>query len=110
MLLLEEVRFLAFRDGKRGSEGFDNLFDWKLSAYQVVLINSTDNAPVILIPCCPHPTPAQPGHGRGIQCECESQWSSQTLGQKYWVTSPPLGTQLYKPKSSVCRLGCDSLS
>ena len=30
MLLLEEVRFLAFRDGKRGSEGF---FNWNLITY-----------------------------------------------------------------------------
>ena len=38
------------------------------------------------------------GHSRSV---CESQWSSWTPGQKYWVKSPPLGTQLYKPKSPV---------
>ena len=35
--------------------------------------------------------------GHFTQCECESQWSSQTRGQKYWVNSLPLGTPLYKP-------------
>ena len=61
------------------------------------------NAPVIWPP--PPPLPGMVMVGTFTQCECESQWSSQTLGQKYWVnSSPPLGTLLYKPKSSVCRL------
>ena len=60
------------------------------------------NAPVIWPP---PPLPGMVMVGTFTQCECESQWSSQTLGQKYWVnSSPPLGTQLYKPKSCVCRL------
>ena len=46
--------------------------------------------------------------GTFTQCECECQWSSWTPGQKHWVKSPPLGTQLYKPKSRMCRIGSDS--
>ena len=74
MLLLEEVRFLAFRDWQWRllQLEFDNLFDWKLSAYQVVLINSTDikctsylNPP--LPP--PHPTPPHPGHMACLYCQ-----------------------------------------
>ena len=48
--------------------------------------------------------------GTFTQCECERQWSSWTPGQKHWVKSPPLGTQLYKPKSRMCRIGSDSRS
>ena len=48
--------------------------------------------------------------GTFTQCECECQWSSWTPGQKHWVKSPPLGTQLYKPKSCMCRIGSDSRS
>ena len=53
---------------------------------------------------------------------CTSYWQGHSLsvsvkasevprhrGKKYWVKSPPLGTKLYKPKSRVCRIGCDSL-
>ena len=34
-------------------------------------------------------SPPHPGHGGEFtQFECESQWSSQTKGQKYYVPAP----------------------
>ena len=46
--------------------------------------------------------PPSPGHGGDIH----SVWVWKPVkfldtGGKYWVKSPPLGTQMYKPKSAV---------
>ena len=49
-----------------------------------------------------------PGTWRGHSLSVRVKVSEVPRHQKYWVKSPPLGTQLYKPKSCVCRSSCES--
>ena len=66
------------------------------------LVQPTPLPPSVYMFLCTTHLNLTPGMaGTFTQCECESQWSFWTPGQKYWVKSLPLGTQLYKPKPPV---------
>ena len=64
--------------------------------------------------CTSHLNPTTPPlwawRGHSLSVSVKASEVPRHRGQKYWVKSPPLGTQLHTNQSPVYRIGCDSLS